>query len=47
MANDFSRIFASQAKSHAVVMSYKDFESDFSETTFMDQVTRPATLKGT
>lgn len=43
---DVSRIFALGAQKQAQELSWRDFEGDFSETTFMDQVTLPAMLKG-
>ena len=43
---DVSRIFALGAQKQAQELSWRDFEGDFSETTFMDQVTMPAMLKG-
>lgn len=43
---DVSRIFALGAQKQAQEMTWRDFEGDFSETTFMDQVTMPAMLKG-
>ncbi|OAO15282.1 hypothetical protein AV274_3061 [Blastocystis sp. ATCC 50177/Nand II] len=42
---DISRIFALGAQKQAQELSWRDFEGDFSETTFMDQVTLPAMLK--
>ena len=43
---DVSRIFALGAQKQAQEMTWRDFEGGFSETTFMDQVTMPAMLKG-
>lgn len=43
---DPSRIFALGATTQAQGLTWRDFEGDFSETTFMDQVTAPAMLKG-
>lgn len=39
------KIFALGAKTQAIQLTYKDFEGNFSETTFMDQATRFAMLK--
>lgn len=43
---DPSRIFALGATTQSQGLTWRDFEGDFSETTFMDQVTAPAMLKG-
>ena len=44
---DVSRIFALAAQRQAQTLSWRDFEGEFSETTFMDNVTAAAMLKGT
>ena len=44
---DVSRIFALGAQRQAQTLSWRDFEGEFSETTFMDNVTAAAMLKGT
>lgn len=43
---DLSRIFALGASTQAQSLTWRDFEGEFSETTFMDQVTAAAMLKG-
>lgn len=43
---DLSRILALGAANQSQDLSWRDFEGEFSETTFMDQITRPAMLKG-
>jgi hypothetical protein len=43
---DVSRIFALGAQKQAQDVTWRDFSGEFSETTFMDQVTQPAMLKG-
>ena len=43
---DVNRIFALGAQNQAQTLTWRDFEGDFSETTFMDQVTKSAMLKG-
>ena len=42
---DVNRIFALGAQNQAQTLTWRDFEGDFSETTFMDQVTKSAMLK--
>lgn len=42
---DVSRIFALGAQRQAQTLSWRDFEGEFSETTFMDNVTAAAMLK--
>lgn len=44
---DVSRILALGAQCQAQTLSWRDFEGEFSETTFMDNVTAAAMLKGT
>ena len=43
---DLSRIFALGATTQSQELTWRDFEGEFSETTFMDQITKPAMLKG-
>ena len=43
---DLSRILALGASTQSQGLSWTDFGENFSETTFMDQVTMPAMLKG-
>ena len=43
---DLIRIFALVASTQAQSLTWRDFEGEISETTFMDQVTAAAMLKG-
>lgn len=43
---DVSRIFALGAQNQAQSLTWRDFEDNFSETTFMDKIMMPAMLKG-
>ena len=44
--SDVSRIFALGAQNQAQTLTWRDFEDNFSETTFMDKIMMPAMLKG-
>lgn len=43
---DVSRIFALGAQTQAQSLTWRDFEDNFSETTFMDKIMMSAMLKG-